>query len=110
MEEITFHVQGSAPEPYVVRFSREENNIRAHCTCPAGAVGQYCKHRTRIIEGSDEGIVSGNESEVAKIVSWLSGSDVETALNNVRDAEERLENAKKELSAHKKKLARALMD
>lgn len=110
MEEITFHVQGSAPEPYVVRFSREGNNIRAHCTCPAGVVGQYCKHRTRIIEGSDEGIVSGNENDVDKVATWLPGSDVEAALGAVRNAEDRLETAKKEVAASKKKLARTLMD
>lgn len=110
MEEITFQIQGSAPEPYVVRFSRTGNNIRAHCTCPAGVVGQYCKHRTRIIEGSDEGIVSGNENDVAKVITWLPGSDVEAALNDVRNAESRLEIAKKELAAYKKKLAKSLMN
>lgn len=110
MEEITFQVQGSAAEPYAVRFSRKGNNIRAHCTCPAGAVGQYCKHRTRIIEGSDEGIVSGNEKDVASVVAWLPGSDVKAALNDVRNAEDRLEAAKRELAAFKKKLARSLMD
>jgi len=73
-------------------------------------MGQYCKHRTRIIEGSSEGIVSGNENDVALLLNWLPGSDVEAALNDVRDAEVRFEAAKKELAVYKKKLARALMD
>jgi len=110
MEEITFQIQGSAPEPYVVRFRRNGNNISAHCTCPAGAVGQYCKHRTRIIEGCDEGIVSLNKGDIGKVVSWLPGSDLEAALRDVRDAEDRFESAKKELAAFKKKLAKTLMD
>ncbi len=103
MEEITFKVQGSAPQPYVVHFSKTGNNLTAHCTCPAGARGLYCKHRMRILEGTVEGIVSGNESAVPTIVSWLPGSDVETALNELLSAHDKLE-------AAKQKLATALMN
>lgn len=110
MEEISFRVQGSVPEAYVVRFSRNGNSVRAHCTCPAGVVGQSCKHRTRIIEGIHEGIVSGNEGDVSKVATWIQGSDLERALNDVREADIRLEAAKKELAVYKKRLARALTD
>jgi len=110
MEEITFLVQGSAPEPYVVRFKKDGGNLTAHCTCPAGVIGQYCKHRFRILDGCAEGIVSDNVAAVAAVASWLTGSDVETALRDVRAAEDRLETAKSELSACKKKLARALVN
>lgn len=108
MEELTFLVQGSAAEPYKVQFRKSGNNLTAHCTCPAGAVGQICKHRMRILEGDTEGIVSGSESEVAKAASWLTGSNVETALLELRSAESRLEAAQKEVSTLKKKLARVL--
>lgn len=84
--------------------------MSARCSCPAGVVGQYCKHRMRILEGSTEAIVSGNDTDVVKIASWLSGSDVELAMGQIRDAEERLEAAKKEISYLKKKLAKALQD
>jgi len=110
MGEITFHVQGSAPEPYFVRFSKNGSNLTALCTCPAGGVGQYCKHRMRILEGSDEGIVSGNEAEVATVVSLLPGTDVEAAMTQLREAESRLEKAKTDVSALKKKLAKTLHD
>ena len=110
MEEITFLVQGSAPEPYVVRFKKDGGNLTAHCTCPAGAVGQYCKHRFRILDGCAEGIVSDNAAAVSTVVAWLAGSDLEAALRAVRAAEDRLETAKNELSACKKKLARALVN
>jgi len=110
MEEIIFKIQGSAPETYVTTFKKDGANFTATCTCPAGEVGQYCKHRIRIIEGSVEGIVSRNEEEVKRVVSWLPGTDVEKALSEVRAAEGRLEAAKKELSALKKKLARVLQN
>lgn len=108
MEEITFLVQGSAPAPYVVRFNRGGNNLTASCTCPAGEVGQSCKHRFRILEGNDDGIVSENADAVKTVASWLAGTDVEAALQDVRAAEARLETVKKELTAAKKQLVRVL--
>ncbi len=62
------------------------------------------------MEGSNEGIVSENETEVATIVSWLAGTDVQVAMTQLRDGETRLEKAKAEVSALKKKLAKALHD
>ena len=62
------------------------------------------------MEGSDEGIVSENRAEVATIVSWLSGTDVELAISQLREAEIRLEKTKAEVSALKKKLAKTLHD
>lgn len=110
MDELVFHVQGSSPEAYVVRFRKNGLNIRATCNCPAGVVGQYCKHRLRILEGSNESIISGNDADVSRVVSWLAGTDVQAAIRELRDAENRLELAKKETSQLKKKLAKALND
>lgn len=97
-------------EPYTVRFKRSGTKFFAHCTCPAGEVGQICKHRIRILEGSAEGIVSGNGVEVKMAESWLIGSNVESVLSDVRAAEKRLEATKKELSALKKMLARIISE
>ena len=114
--QISFLVQGSANEPYQVVFAKRGLNITAHCTCPAGQVGQYCKHRLDILKGdpSKLKIVSGNEPQVAIIQAWLLGTDVEAALNEVRHAEAEYEREvkklKKILSGYKKKLARSLMD
>lgn len=109
METIQFKVQGSAVEPYTTAFKREDANLTAHCTCPAGEVGQYCKHRLRILSGETDGIVSGNEKDVSIVQSWLKGTDVETALNDLAQAERRFDEAKRELDRSKKRLARALM-
>ncbi len=110
MDELRFLVQGSAEVPYRVTFQKSGHNLSAYCTCPAGDNGQYCKHRFNILGGYTDGIVSGNETEVKIAASWLQGTDVEVALNNVLDAEEQFERAKKELSAAKKRLAEAFRD
>ena len=108
MDSIIFFVQGSAPDPYKVTFSKEGNNLTAFCTCPAGENGQYCKHRFRILAGDPTAITSGNLEEVKTVASWLAGTDVEGALKQVKDAELLLRKAEKELSKFKKNLARAM--
>jgi len=109
MEDIYFLVQGSAEEPYKVTFQKEGVNLSAYCTCPAGENGQCCKHRIRILDGSEEGIISENVSDVKIVKTWLAGTDVEKALIQIVEKERVLEKAKKELSAAKKKLARMMM-
>jgi len=110
MDEVCFLVQGSAEEPYKTTFQKKGSNLSAYCTCPAGENGQYCKHRFRILAGSNEGIVSDNKDEIMIVKAWLSGTDVETALIEVAEKERVLEKAKKDLSAAKKKLARVMLD
>ena len=81
--------------------------MSAYCTCPAGENGQYCKHRFNILGGITQGIVNDNEHEVEIVTDWLIGSDVEIALNEFVNAEYQFENAKRDLSAAKKRLAKA---
>lgn len=110
MKKIKFLVQGSAPEPYTVVFNKDGNNLTAICDCPAGENGMYCKHRFRILGGLLDGIVSENIKDVEIVKSWLDGSDVEKALDELHEAENELEKMKKKVSALKKKLARTLID
>lgn len=110
MESLSFLVQGSATEPYQVSFRKDGHNLSASCTCPAGAIGQYCKHRFNILDGVLDGIVSNNENEVVKVAEWLKGTDVESALNAVTEAEQEAERAKQRLSKAKKHLAAAMRD
>jgi len=108
MNKLIFFVQGSAKEPYKVIFQKNDSNLSAYCTCPAGDNGQYCKHRFNILGGITDGIVSANELDVKVVTSWLTGTDVEAALNDVMDAEEQFETAKRNLTSAKKNLSRVL--
>lgn len=104
METITFRVQGSAQEPYTLNFFRENSTITTNCSCPAGLFHQHCKHRLNILHGITKGIVSNNESDVQIILSWLNGTAIQKVLEQYRQAEIDLEEAKKHLSKLKKKL------
>lgn len=110
MDTLQFLVQGSAKEPYQVTFQKRGSNLSARCTCPAGENRQYCKHRFRILEGEADGIVSANADSVPVVVGWLTGTDVEVAMQAVLDAEQALEKAKASASKAKKALAAAMHD
>ena len=107
MERYVFQVQGSAIEPYEVTIQRDRDNLIAYCTCPAGEVGQYCKHRFAILSGNVDKVVRGAEN-VSRAAALLPGTDVEDAWNLVLEAEARLEAAKRDLGGAKKKLAQSM--
>ena len=108
MQEILFSVQGSSAEPYEVAFQRDESTLTAICTCQAGVMGQYCKHRIAILSGESTGIVSGNASDVALVVAWLPGTPLADALSSLAEAETEFDKAKKRVSSEKKHLARVM--
>lgn len=108
MQEITFLVKGSSPEPYEVTFTKNNSNMNAFCTCPAGENGQYCKHRFAIMAGDNRAVISSNKDQVMVVKSWLPGSDIEEALMKLAEAEHEYDNAKKRLTAVKKSIAKAM--
>jgi len=109
MQEISFEVQGSASVPYGVVFvKRTKTNLSAYCSCPAGENGQYCKHRFYILDGITKGIVSDNLDDVKIVQTWLVGTDIEEALIKMRKLEVEAVRIKKELSAAKKDVAKAM--
>ena len=111
MQEISFEVQGSAPEPYVVIFvKRSDTNLSAYCSCLDGEYGQYCKHPFNILDGVTKGIVSDNLDDVKIVQSWLAGTDVEETLIKLRKLEAEAARLKKELSTAKKEVAKAMSD
>ena len=109
MEVIEFRVQGSQPEPYVVRFVRHAaDHMTATCTCPTGSKGTYCMHRFAVLAGVDTGIVSPNKDDVPTVRAWLPGSDMAAALEGVHEAELALIYAETALAKARGQLARAM--
>ena len=111
MERLYFLFKGSAKEPYQVEFvKRSETNISAYCTCRAGQMGQYCKHRFGIIEGNPNGIISDNPEDSKTVQSWIPGTDIEEAMNTVRVIEDEAKEVKRRLTAARKAVAQAMRD
>ncbi len=108
-ETIQFRVRGSRGDIYRATFERvSESNLNAFCTCTAGENGQYCKHRFSILRGDRSAVVSDNAAEVDTVMSWLEGTNVEVAMQAVALLEDQMSRLKRELSAAKKDVARAM--
>ena len=108
MEELVFLVKGSSSDAYELTFIKDGASLTALCTCPAGQFGNSCKHRVAILDGKSETITSGNADQVPTVAEWLVGTDVEAALSELREAEKSTDHAKEDLTALKRKLARAM--
>ena len=108
METIECLVQGSGSEPYRVVIRKHGSNLSASCSCPAGSNGQSCKHRLRLLSGNSEGALGVDKDQLAAIVDWVVGSDVESALQELVKAEDQLALSQRAVTAAKKRLAEAL--
>lgn len=75
---------------YWVRFNREGTVVTATCTCPAGEMGQFCKHRIALMLFDEtERVLSNNKNEVAEIKEFLRGTVQERVINKVMEDEKR---------------------
>ena len=108
MEQLVFLVKGSSSDAYEVTFIKDGASLTALCTCPAGQFGNSCKHRVIILDGKSASISSDNADSVSLVTEWLVGTDVETALGELRKAEKSPAHSKEDVAALKKKLARAM--
>lgn len=108
VEELVFRVKGSSADPYEVTFIKDGASLTALCNCPAGTFGNLCKHRVAILDGNVKAISSDNVEQAPKVREWLVGTDVETALAELRNAEKSKEHSKDEVMALKKKLAKVM--
>lgn len=95
-ETVIFLIQGSAKEPYEVKFSKKDQKVIATCTCPAGRFSGYCKHRVSILTNKSNGIISNNIEDVQKISSWIANTEIENALNHFLRMQELEKKAKSE--------------
>ena len=109
-DKLTFLVQGSAHDPYEVSFLKHNDNLNVYCTCPAGVLGQFCKHKINILERCTKAIVSDNAEDIDIVATWLEGSDVETALVTYYETKSELSKLKKKWSLARKEVARVMRE
>lgn len=108
MDQLTILVNGSSKDPYELTFIKDGSSLTAICTCPAGTFGNLCKHRVAILDGDAKAVLDEDADKVPKVVEWLPGTDVETALAKMRQVDSTAATAKDDLAAAKRDLARAM--
>lgn len=107
-DRLTFLVQGSEPDPYRCEFERAGDRMSARCSCAAGAAGQACKHRLRLLAGDDTSMVSGTAEDLAALRQLLTGTRLAQALDEWMRREAEAAEAKARVSQAKHNLSRIM--
>ena len=102
-----FSVQGSQTEPYIVAVDRKSNGrVQITCTCPAGVNRQVCKHRIRILMGSDDGVVgASHEDGIETVERWFLESPLRASVQALNDLDTEITRLKRQQAAEKRQLA-----
>ncbi|MBF0164598.1 MAG: hypothetical protein HQL97_08575 [Magnetococcales bacterium] len=109
MPELYFQVRGERGVPLEIVIRKTGKNLTATCACSAG-VDDICQHRITLLSGSSKDVISNNPEDVKKVVSWIAGTDVGKALQDMVDAIKQLENAREDFADARKRLIKALKD
>jgi len=106
MPQITFKIQGSTPEPYTVQFEMDNSILTVKCDCPAGSIGQLCKHRLNLFAADASNIIGNNQSQLNEALQWYTNSRISKEMLEMSILENEMETVKKKISNKKKQIAR----
>ena len=107
--QVVFNVLSeSSGQAYELVAESTERGLLFRCSCAAGAIRQFCKHRNSIIAGKFTDTIDANEVNIAKFKGWLAMSRVDAMQASIAAAEEEVKQAKKRVSMLKHELGRRL--
>ena len=76
---LRFSVRGSKGDEYTVIFAGRDGEVASSCSCMAGRMGHFCKHRVALLDGDVSDLLSDNEQQVVQLRSLIEGTDLEIA-------------------------------
>ena len=107
-KQVNFLVKGSQPEPYKVSLVHDRGEIVASCTC---ASLDACKHWKSVFTGEQQDYQGSlSDEQITEIQGWLESSKFLKAWHEIKDAEQKVASAKRELSAAKKRFSKVAKD
>lgn len=110
MAERVFFVQGSASEPYRVRFVWDEaGRFASTCTCAAASQGSHCKHRLGVILRERAVVAALDPAAVDEVVFAASASAIGDRLVELAQAERAAVIAKDQVAMARRRLSEALL-
>ncbi len=110
--ETTILVKSSnRDKPYAVAVSSTEYGLSIFCDCPAGEWGKYCKHKMAVVLADRRILYDDNQIDnFNKVVELIAKSSYPDLVEELRDAEKKLESAKKTVKNQKEKIARLMKE
>lgn len=92
---------------YAVEFSLESGKLHIHCSCPAGVLGKWCKHKMWLISGDVAGVLGSRAADIAEVLGWIRNSEFPRLLGETKLAEIEMQAAKIKMDNVKKALEKA---
>jgi uncharacterized Zn finger protein len=94
---------------YVVEFSLESSKLHVYCSCPAGMLGKWCKHKMRLISGDVSGVIgTSGTADFDEVRNWVRNSELPRLLDEMKLAEDEVHAVKTKLDNVKKALEQAV--
>lgn len=116
-ERLIFLVKSDTrPEPYSIDITIKGNQMYVACSCPAGKLGKFCKHKIRLLQG-DFGILYDDDQcdDLSRIADWIQQSDFLDLIferskfkKDLREAQQKLDEVKKRMRPVEKKMEQAM--
>lgn len=110
MEKKTFSVVSSdGSNNYHVNFELGIEGLKIWCDCKAGVLGQNCKHKDSLVDGSASLLVDRDQaSELGEVARWVRESKVGQARDLILISEDELEQLQKKVKALKKSFSKLI--
>ena len=93
---------------YVVEFSLESSKLHVYCSCPAGMLGKWCKHKMKLVSGDVSGVLgTSGADDFVEVQNWVGKSEFPRLLDEMKLAENEMQEAKTKMDNLKKALEKA---
>ncbi len=97
----------SSGSQYIIGVFEEDGRPVMTCTCPAGEMGSFCKHRIALIEGDFSEVIRSTHDPVG-IGPALAGSELSASVQQMREQELTIKAAQTVLKMIKKGVGRLM--
>ncbi len=105
MEKTLLALSSDGVSSYKVVFRLEKGKCMVECTCPASAVGRFCRHKLGLLAGDDKVLWSPKQKpELEELQLWIRDSRVPKLIAQLKEAEKDLERMKKKLAELKREI------
>jgi uncharacterized Zn finger protein len=112
VQVVTILVKSSSrPEPYAIEVVLKDSRVSLFCDCPAGRLGKYCKHKEAVVFGDDSILFDEAQRDKFEVaVPAISSTALPSLFAELREANQALGIAKKQVTSLKAKIVRSLSD
>lgn len=109
---ITLHAKSSSGDTYYeVNFHHEENKLKVFCSCAAGELGRFCKHKWQLLSGNADMLQTPEQEEqLQQVLPLVEQSDFKHLYDRVNELELEQAAIKKQIKAEKKKVEQRMRE